>query len=46
MNTPASMKPKLDELSYFCQKFLRIHAVKQNKRAKASAKEHDLLLDG
>jgi hypothetical protein len=35
MNTPASMKAKLDKLSYFCQELLRIYAVEQKRRAKA-----------
>jgi hypothetical protein len=39
------MKDKLDELSYFCHKLLRIHAVGQKRRAKASTTEDDLLAD-
>jgi len=39
------MKAKLDELSYFCQKFMRIHAVEQKRRAEVSTKEDDLLAD-
>jgi hypothetical protein len=39
------MMAKLGKLPYFCQELLGIHAVEQNRRARASTKEDDLLAD-